>query len=191
MGMGASLAAALPVLIMPALNTPPALLMGARMVAFTVVLVATIGMAGAFAFAILSSRLWDIDAVIHRTLVYASLTTLLVMIYLASVILLQTGLSLITGQQTQLSIVLSTLLISALFYPLRLRIQQVIDRRFYRSKHDARQSLDRFALTARNEADLVKLTDEIVRVVQESLQPASVDIWLGDVAGRADRPREG
>jgi hypothetical protein len=130
-------------------------------------------------FAILRYRLWDIDILIRRTLTYGILTALLVGIYFASVIALQRVLAFFTGaQQSELVTVLSTLGIAALFFPLRRGIQQVIDRRFYRNKYDAQKVLSQFAETVRDETDLERLTASLVEVVNETMKPRTVSVWL-------------
>ncbi|HRX03312.1 MAG TPA: hypothetical protein P5148_09220, partial [Anaerolineae bacterium] len=134
----------------------------------------------AVAFSILRYRLWDIDLIIRRTLVYGALTLLLALVYFGSITLLSSLFSSITGQQSALAIVVSTLLIAALFTPLRRRLQDWIDRRFFRRKYNAEQVLAQFAVTARDETDLDALTTELVRVVQETLQPEHVSVWLRD-----------
>jgi hypothetical protein len=130
-----------------------------------------------FGIAILRSNLWDIDVVIRRTTVYAILTTLLALVYFGSIVVLQQFLTPLTGDSAP-SVVLSTLLIAALFLPLRRRVQDVIDRRFFRRKYDAEKVLARFAATVRDETDLDALTTELVRVIQETMQPEQVSVWL-------------
>jgi hypothetical protein len=130
--------------------------------------------------AILRYHLYDIDRIINRTLVYGSLTVMLALIYFGGVATTQAIFGALTGQeeQPQLAVVVSTLVIAALFMPLRRRIQSFIDRRFYRSKYDAGKTLEAFSAHLRDETDLDTLGDELMGVVQESMQPTHISLWL-------------
>ena len=127
--------------------------------------------------ALLRYRLWDVDVVVRRTVGYAILTGVLALVYFGSIVVLQRLLAPFTGDTT-LTTILSTLLIAALFLPLRRRVQELIDRRFYRRKYDAAKVMEGFAATARDETNLEKLTAELVRVIQETMEPEHVSIWL-------------
>ncbi len=140
-----------------------------------------VGLAGlpmAVGMAVLRYRLYNIDLLINRTLVYGSLTAVLAAVYVGSVVLLQGLFQTLTGEQTQLAVVVSTLVIAALFNPLRRRIQSFIDRRFYRSKYDAAKTLEAFSARLRDETDLDALCEDLMGMVQETMQPSHVSLWL-------------
>jgi hypothetical protein len=169
----------LPYVFFPALDRPGAASLISNLAGLTV--------AGSFGFllipvsigaAILRYRLYDIDVIINRALVYATLSVTLALTYFSSVALLQYLLRSLTGQEAQLTIVASTLVIVALFQPLRNRIQNTIGRRFYRRKYDAARTLAAFSGRLRNDRDLEQLNAELSSVVRETMQPAHVSLWL-------------
>jgi hypothetical protein len=138
-------------------------------------------------YAILRYRLYDIDLIINRTLVYGALSVMLAAVYFGSVAGLQRLLSPLTGESNQLATVASTLLIAALFTPLRRRIQEFIDRRFYRRKYDAVTTLEAFSMKLRDETDLDTLGSGLVSVVRETMQPEHVTLWLLPREDRVER----
>src|SRR6266568_3619931 len=141
-----------------------------------------------FGFAILRAQLWDIDVLINRTLVYATLTVLLALVYFGLIFVLQYLLRGIISQNNDVVIVVSTLAIAALFQPLRQRIQQIIDRRFYRRKYNAAKIVDAFSATLRNEVDLNQLREHLITVVQDTMQPTHVSLWLREPASKLPPP---
>ena len=153
-------------------------------VSFVIVMAALVCFPISVGIAIVRYRLYDIDLIINRTLVYGSLTTTLVALYFGVIVVLQGIFVALTGQQSTLAVVASTLLIAALFTPMRRRIQGFIDRRFYRSKYDAAKTLEAFSARLRNETDLDALSDDLVGVVRETMQPTHVSLWL-----HTDEPR--
>jgi hypothetical protein len=143
----------------------------------------------AVGIAILRYRLYDIDVLINRTLVYGALTGILALLYVSSVVLLQEVFGTLRGErESGLVTVASTLAIATAFHPLRQRIQAFIDRHFYRRKYDAAKTLAAFSAKMRDEVDLATLTDDLLAVVEETMQPAQVSLWLREPNRVAPRP---
>jgi hypothetical protein len=176
-------------LIFPALALPPLAyeLLGSIIIFFLPVFIPL-----AFGIAILHYRLWDIDVLINRTLVYTTLTVMLALVYAVLIIALEFLLHSIVNQasSSQIAIVVSTLAIAALFQPFRRRIQNSIDRRFYRRKYDAAKILEAFSATLRNEVDLNTLSEQLVAVVQETMQPTHISLWLRKPTRKENQPRQ-
>jgi hypothetical protein len=143
-------------------------------------LVTFAGIPIAIGIAILKYRLYDIDIIINRALVYGPLTAVLILAYLGIVVSSQYVIRMLTGQESQLAVVASTLAIAALFNPLRRRIQSIIDRRFYRRKYDAARTLETFSASLRNDKDLEQLSAELLSVIRDTVQPSHVSLWLRD-----------
>jgi hypothetical protein len=144
-----------------------------------VLFILALGLPLALAFSILRYRLWDIDLLINRALVFGALTLLLALGYFGAVVVLQAVFQAVAGQaRSELVTVLSTLIVAALFGPLRNRLQAAIDRRFYRRKYDAARTLAEFYNTVRDDVELEQLTDHLTLVVEETLQPETVSLWL-------------
>jgi hypothetical protein len=173
--------AAAPIVTIPVIEGLPEIVNG---LVFAWVLV---GIPAAVGIAVLRYRLYDIDLVINRTLVYVALTAALALVYVGSVAGLQRLLSPVVGEGNQLAVVASTLLIAALFGPLRRRVQGFIDRRFYRRKYDAGRVVADFSERLRDETDLKALSDDLASVVGEALQPAHVSVWLRTPEREASR----
>jgi hypothetical protein len=142
------------------------------------VLISYAGVPVAVGVAVMRYRLYDIDIIINRTLVYAILTATLALVYVGSVVGLQFILRALSGQESAIAVVASTLAIAALFNPLRRRVQALVDRRFYRRKYDAAKTLTAFNSRLREETDLEALSDDVLGVVWETIQPTHASLWL-------------
>jgi hypothetical protein len=171
------------ILLAPVVDRLPDVVNG---VWLSLVLIAT---STAIGIAVLRYRLYDIDIVINRTLVYGSLTVTLVVLYFGGIVVLQRIFVVLTGERSTLAVVASTLLIAALFNPLRRRIQSFIDRRFYRRKYDARKTLEAFSTTLRDETNLDALNNHLVGVVRETMQPSHVSLWLPPDTAAKDKKK--
>jgi len=145
---------------------------------------ANTGLYAAVGIAILRYRLYDIDVIINRALVYGPLTAMLAAVYAGTVVASQYGFRILTGQESQLAVVASTLAIAALFVPLRRRVQGFVDRRFYRNKYDAHKTLEAFSARLREETELDALTSDLAGVVRDTVQPVHVSLWLKPAAQR-------
>jgi hypothetical protein len=148
-----------------------------------IISLALLGVPVCTGFAIVRYRLYDIDIIINRTLVYAPLSAMLALIYVGGVVAMQAAFRALTGQESTLAVVASTLAIAALFNPLRRRVQTFVDRRFYRRKYNARKTLEAFSSKLRDETDLEALDDELVGVVRKTMQPSHVSLWLRAYTG--------
>lgn len=168
----------IPLLVVPELSQRGSANLVYTLIGIAIILTGVLALPLSIGFSILHYRLWDIDILIRRTLIYSIITAMLLLFYFGSVALLQNLLSAVSGQQSEIAIIISTLAIAALFNPLRHRVQAVIDQRFYRHKYDAQQVLAKFAHTARDEVELEKLTGALVNVVSETMQPTSISLWL-------------
>ncbi len=178
---------AFPLLIFPSLSTSSSLYFLVSTYVYPVGLLLiplTLGIA------VLRYRLWDIDILINRTLVYGTLTASLALAYFGLIFALQYLLRGMINQNNDVAIVVSTLAIAALFQPLRKRIQAGIDRRFYRRKYDAAKTIAAFSATLRNEVDLTQLREHLLNVVQETMQPAHVSLWLRQPTRAENQPRQ-
>ena len=164
--------AAAPIVTFPAIDTLPVIVSGS-LAGWVLV-----GLPVAIGIAVLRYRLYEIDLFINRTLVYGPLTVALVTLYYFGIVVLQRVFVALTGQQSTLAVVASTLAIAALFSPLRRRVQGFVDQRFYRRKYDARKTLEDFNSRLREETDLDALGEDLVGVVRETMQPTHVGLWL-------------
>ena len=149
-----------------------------KWIGFVPLVVGVIAIPISMGIAIMRYRLYEIDLLINRTLVYGSLTATLVVLYFGGIVLLQRGFVVFTGERSTLAVVVSTLAIAALFNPLRRRLQALVDRRFYRRKYDAAKTLSAFSARLRDETDLTTLSEDFVEVVRETMQPEHASLWL-------------
>jgi hypothetical protein len=164
-----------PTFLFPALRQPGSLYLLASAPIYTVPIILFSVCLGV---AIVHDRLYDIDIIIRRTLIYSLVTGALAAVYFGSVVLLQASFRALTGQEQAVTVVISTLAIVALFKPVRSRVQATVDQRFYRRKYDVRQTLADFSSTLRSEVDLGQLSERLLDVVKETMQPSEVSLWL-------------
>lgn len=169
---------ALPVMVFPSLLEPGIANFVYLIIAIPVALFGWLILPATLGISILKYRLWDIDVIIRRTLVYGAITGTLTIVYFISVVLMQSTVTAVGGQQSAVVIVISTLLIAALFNPLRKRIQSDIDRRFFRRKYDAEKTISAFSAGLREAVDLEELVQRLQAVVEETLQPEFVNLWF-------------
>jgi hypothetical protein len=156
---------------------------------YVAVIAALVGFPISIGIAIVRYRLYEIDTLINRTLVYGLLTAILAAVYFGAVVMLQRLFVALIGEKSTLAVVASTLLIAALFNPLRKRMQALVDRRFYRRKYDAAKTLEVFSAKLREETDLEALSDDLVGAVRETMQPTHVSLWLRpDTASKKEEP---
>lgn len=167
-----------PLLLVPELRERGSASLVYILIGISIILIGVLALPLSIGFSVLHYHLWDIDILIRRTVTYSILSAVLLTLYFSGVVLLQQIFRNLTGQESDLAIIISTLAIAALFNPLRHRVQDAIDHRFYRRKYDAEKVLARFAQTVRDEVELEKLTGELLNVVNETMQPASVSLWL-------------
>ena len=178
-GMGVIVSIALTILAPTSNNNDPAMSLAARSANIAGYIYWQVFPAVAIGIALLRYRLWDIDRIIRRTLVYGVISGTLGLVYFGGVTILQWVFSAVSGQQSSVIIVISTLLITVLFAPLRRRVQIFIDRRFYRQKYDAARTIESFSATARNQVEFDNLTIQLVNVIEKTIQPESISLWLG------------
>lgn len=176
--MGLATAASLLLVLLYMLHSPLRILMVARVLAFSVVLITGLFLGVAVAMAVIRHRLWEIDIIIRRTLAYTMISTIMAGVYLVLVVILQALFHALTGQNPSLAVALATMAIAALFNPLRSRIQRMIARRFNRHAYDATQALERFGQSMRHEVDLHQIVSALGTVLGGSMGPEQVSLWL-------------
>ena len=179
--------ASLPVLLFPEVRVPGLPNLVFLLAIIPLLIISLLMLPVSMAVSIMRYRLWDIDLIIRRTLVYGMLSAVLAVVYLASVVILQQALRFVIGANTGMAVAVSTLGIAALFTPLRNRIQVFIDRRFYRQKYDAERALEEFNAAARSEVEIKNLTARMVSVVEKTVNPEKIWVWIRDVPRRTHK----